>query len=750
MMIETHDERGSSRTFSYPQFVYMRDHSRSVSLFAYREIDLNLSADDLTDAPGGQLVSNEYFSVLGVQPILGRGFASDDENVAVISHRYWRSRFHEDPRIVGRSITLNALPFTVIGVAPPRFFGVEAGRSPDVFVPLGMRDRLHPGAPMLPKPNNFWLALMGRLAEGINAEQARAEMELVYRQASSEATLGLPPGSKLSRWLRGKSVRLTPGGKGTGGLREQFEHPLLILMAVVGMVLLIACANVAGLLLARAAARRREFAVRLAIGAGRPRLIRQVLTESLLLSVLGGSLGLLFAFWSARGLVGFLERSVLDVSPDLRLLAFTLAVSILTGLLFGAAPAVQACRSNLSSALKNGLDDDAPRRRWELQNLLVVGQVAISLILLVGTGLFVQTLSNLRNLDAGFRAENVLLVSLDPGLSRYGPERTKNFYDRLLERVAALPGVRSASQADQPLLVGSYIDGLNVKGWTAPPGEDAAVRIKLVAPRFFETMGISLRAGRDFSALDLIGEPRTAIVNEALVRQFFGGRNPIGQRVGFGAASDLEIVGVIADTKYRDIREPFHSTLYVPLMTPLASAQRTLHVRTSAEPPGMASAIREQVRLLDKNLPIAEVKLFSDLVDQNLVQERLIATLSGCFGILALLLACVGLYGTLTCGVQRRMREIGIRMSLGADGGKVLRLILRDCFLIVTSGIVLGVPFSLWLSRFVSRQLFGVPPNDPATIAAATLLLVSVAGLAGYLPARRASQADPMAALRQE
>jgi predicted permease len=747
------DERGNAiNAFSYPQFAYMRARARTLSTLAYDPVDLNLSAGSLTDAPSGLLVSDNYFSVLGVQPLLGRGFAPGDEAVAVLSHPFWESRFGGDPGIVGRSVILNGLPFTVIGVTPRGFFGVEVGTSPDIFVPLSMRDRMLPEEAILTNPHSFWLTIMARLQPGLSRQQASAEAEVLYHQANTEETRDLPTDHPFVRWLRSMHITLTAGNRGEGVLRDQFGRPLLILMTIVGLVLLIACANVASLLLARAAARHREIAVRLALGAGRTRLLRQLLTESLVLSIAGGMLGLLFAFWAAGVLAGFLNQSVLDVSPDARVLGFTLALSVLTGLLFGSAPAMQSTRPDLTEALKGEQLAAAPGRRLELRNLLVAGQVAISLSLLIGAGLFIRTLANLKNLNTGFQPHNVLLVSLNPGLSGYGPERIRSFYDQLLERVQALPGVRSASVADQALLGGRWFDGLILEGHTTAPGEQPSVAVKMVTPRFFETMGIAIRLGRDFSLQDRAGSPKVAIINETLARQFFTGENPIGKHIGVGSLTpDLEVVGVIADTKYGGLRDPIPRTVYLPMnQAGSPQAGRTLHVRVFANPANIAAAIRNQIRALDKELPVTQVQMYSDLVDRDLAQERLIATLSGFFGALALLLVAVGLYGVIAYGVQRRTREIGIRMSLGAGPGMVMRMVLRDCLVMVAAGAAIGFALGLWFSKLVASQLFGVSPGDPLTILTATLLLFAVAALAGYLPARRASRVDPMVALRYE
>ncbi len=693
--------------FSYPQFVYMREHARSLSFLAHDEIALNLSTGAITDTPSGELVSDNYFSILEVQPQLGRMLASGDETSVVISHRFWQSRFGGDPSILGRVLSLNGVTFTVAGVTPPQFFGVEVGRSPDVFVLLRMRDRLSPGQPKLPLKNNFWLLMMGRLQPGVSAEQAGAEAEVLYQQANSAEILGAGTNPRLIQFLRTLHVSLAPGDKGVSRLRGQFERPLVLLMTVVALVLLIACANVACLLLARAGARQKELAVRLALGAGRARLLRQMVTESLVLSGVGGVFGLLIASWGAAALVGFLDRSVLDVAPDARVLGFTLAISILTALLFGVAPAAQASRQDVNAALKNESLLAVRGPRIGARNILVAGQVAISLLLVVGAGLFLRTLANLKNLDAGFRGDNVLLISFNPGLSRYSAERTRSFYDQLLERVQNLPGVVSASVADQPLLGGAAYLGVAVEGHPTEPGQQAPAALKTVTSRFFETMQIPLRLGRDFLPTDRAGAPLVAIVNESFAHEFFRDENPLGKHIGIGPTPDREIVGVIADTKYRDLRATIPNTVYLPIdqedQPPFA---RTLHIRTPLGPEAVSAGIREEVRALDKDLPLARIMTFSTVVDAQLVRERLIAALSGFFGGIALLLASIGLYGVVAYSVQRRRREIGIRMALGAERGSVVRnRFLRHSLALLGVGLAIGPAapvcgFPAWLRAY--------------------------------------------------
>jgi predicted permease len=738
--VHSTDPMGNSiNAFSYPAYVYLREHVHSIALLARTHVGaFHLSAGDITDVPSGELVSDSYFAVLGVAPKLGRVIVRGDENVVMLSHRFWKGRFHGDAAVVGRSVNLNGLAFTVIGVTPPAFLGVEIGQGPDLFVPLVVADRVLPGRARLAMNNSFWLDVMGRLQPGASIEQATAEIGVVYRQANDAQTRGLPPEHGLAKYLRGIRVSLAPAARGVGSIRGEYGTPLLILMAVVALVLLIACANVASLLLARASARQREIAVRLALGAGRARLVRQFVTESLVLSLAGGAAGLLFAWWSASALAGFLDRRYLDVAPNRSILLFTLAVSLGAGLLFGLAPAFQAGRSTVSAGLKN--------RRVEVRGLLVAGQVGISLLLLIGAGLFLRTLVNLENVDSGFHADHVVVASLNPGLSRYTDQRTRAFYDQLLERVENLPGVTVASVADQPLLAGAMFAGLKLPDETRQP----VVAVKFVTPRYFETMGIALRAGRDFTPRDDARAPKVAIVNQTAVTRIFQDRNPLGRRVGL-ESDDLEIVGVIADTKYRSLRDAAPPTVYLPIdqRTEPAPA-RTLHVRTMLPPDRIAGAIRAQIRELDKELPVGPITSFASVVDSVLVRERMVATLAGFFGALAVLLVAIGLYGAIAYSVERRTREIGIRVALGAPHSAVAWMVMRQYCWMALAGLAAGLPPALWLARLVKSQLFGVPATDPLTMAGAMLLLSAAAALAAYLPARRAAHVDPMIALRWE
>jgi predicted permease len=734
--------RGGS-SFSYPLFRQLRDRgSDAADVFAYSRVDVNLSTESVTDAPGGLSVSDNYFAALRVQPALGRTFSSPDEPVILLSDRYWRARFQSNPAIVGQRVTVNGLPFTIAGVLPRGFFGTEVGRSPDVFVPLTLRDRLVPGGPGLMQPNRFWLRVMARLKTGATEAQALARFEAAYRQYVDEVGGTVAPG--LRRLLQQRRIALVPGARGPFSIGEPFGRPLQILMATAAAVLLIACVNVAGLLLTRGVARRREIAIRLALGAGRGRLMRQLLLESAVLAIAGGAAGLLAGLWCAQALAALLADRVLEVTLDRRMFAFTALACLTTVVVFGLGPAMRSARTDMTAAIKAGVPSMWSGR--PLGRLLLPVQVALTLFLLVGAGLFVRTLVNLRTMDPGFRGEGVVLATVNPALSRYTPDRTRAFYAALLDRAAALPGVQAAALADAPLLAGTYVDGLSIDGST----DSAEVSIRIVGPRFFETMGIRLLAGRDFAASDDAQSPRVAIVNETVARRYFAGRTAIGQRIGVGTAPDTEIVGVIADTKYRDLRAAVPNTVYVAMeQARFLGSERTLHVRTFLDPDDMMPAIREAVRALDGTMP-ARIRPFADVVDATLERERLIAMLAAVFAGLALVLTATGLYGAIAHGVERRTREIGIRISVGAQPGAVVWMVLRDCLLVAIAGTALGAPTAIWLAGVVRAQLFGVSPRDPVTLAAAAGGLIVVAVAAGYIPARRASRVDPAVALRQE
>ena len=765
LVILTNADERRGGTFSYPSYQDLRDRNQVFTgIIAYHTVALNFSDGNQTERISAQHVSGNFFSLLGVNPILGRVFSEADDQtpdahpVAIVSHGFWQRRFGSDTNLIGKTVRLNGAQYTLIGVLPPGFFGVEVGVAPEVWVPMMMQAQLAGGIDRLRMRNNFWVHVMARLKPGVNEQQAQASIDTLYRQINESAS-GVSPG--LRRFLLQQHLKLEPASKGLSSLRRQFERPLFILMGFVGLVLLIACANVANLLLAQATARQKEIAVRLALGASRARLIRQLLTESLLLSLGGGLLSLLFAIWVTNLLVSFMPNPqfALELHLDYRVLSFNLGLAVLTGILFGLAPTIRAARPDLVGALKNEISVlGGGSRRFELRQVLVVAQVALSLVLLIGAGLFIRTLQNLRGIDLGFRAENVLLFSLNPGLNGYSADQGSNFYTQLLERVEALPGVQSASFADMPLMGGAWISGISIEGYQAPPGRDMSGRAKKVGPAFFGTMGIPLLRGRDFNAQDGQGSTKVAIINETLAREFWGDQNPLGRRIGFDSdRPEREIIGVIRDTKYRDLKEMSAPTVFIPFAQSSSpqsalgkSEELTLHVRTTSDLKGIIAAIQREVQTLDKNLPVYNIRTFTEIIDRSISQERLIATLTTLFGGLALLLAAIGLYGVMAYSVLRRRREIGIRVALGAQPRDVLGLVLQQGLLLVMIGVGAGLIGAFALTRILSTLLYGVSTTDVLTFTGVPLFLIVVALLACYFPARRAAKVDPIVALRNE
>jgi predicted permease len=764
--------RYTSTSFSYRTFqeIHARNQAFS-SVFGFAMIGrANVGANGEVGLAQAQVVTSEYFSGLGVQPSIGRTFSQQDDRpgappVAVISYGYWQRRFGGDRAIAGKAITVNGVPATVIGVTPPEFFGLSPGSSIDISLPLSLRPQLTPG-PNGPANNYltdssyWWVLIMGRLKAGITAPQATAGLDGIFKQSIS-AGLASPPGEDAV-W---PTIELAPGSQGLDYLRRQFSKPLWVLMTVVGLVLLIACTNVANLLLSRAAARQKEIAVRLSIGATRARLVRQLLTESVLLASLGGLFGLLLAYWGSNLLVGFMSRSdarmLLDLRPDLKVLGFTAAVCLLTGLLFGLAPALRATRLDLTPALKQGAGTlSLGRLRLGLPKVLVVVQVALSLVLLFGAGLFVRTLVNLQNVDVGFRVDHLLIFGVDGIKGGYKGAAQANLYDRVQERIRALPGVKSVSMSHIALLASSMTSygGISVPGYVPKAGQRSSIRVLYVGAGFFETMGIPLLLGRTFGVRDDEAAPKVAVVNEKVARLYFGAENPVGRGFSFNskaATPDTEVVGVVRNAKYEGVRADDPPIIYVPFRQNLNRLRSmTFEVRTAGNPNAVISAVRKAVQYVDPNLPLFNVKTQQAQLDEIMMQERLFAKLSSFFGFLALLLACVGLYGTMSYAVERRTGEIGIRMALGAQRGDIFGMVLREILLLVLAGAVIGVPAALAASRsaakLISTMLFGLKPGDAMTLAFVTAGMIVIAAAAGLLPARRASQVSPMAALRTE
>jgi predicted permease len=748
--------------FTYQQYRAMRGAQTDAELAAWTAARLNVSiGGSLEPTTEGQLVSGNYFGLLGVRAIAGRTFAAEDDAatngqpVAMISYRYWKRRFGLDPGVIGRTIAISGTPFTIVGVTPPEFYGLEVGKAPDLFLPIAVQPTAMPDFEnLLDRPIVYltWLQVVTRVPPGRTAPQVLAQLTSAFLQH-------LPRGSKTGgAAMPVERLGAEPAATGISELRQRFSQPLVVLMGIVGMVLLIACANTASLLLARAASRRGEFGVRLALGASRSRLIRQLLVESIVLSMLGGLFGILLAIAATRLLLVYMSAGGAPISlaltPDLRVLGFTAAVSLLTGICFGLAPALRGTRIDLTPALKPS--GRSIRGGLRGGKILCVAQVALSLVLVIGAGLFVRSLANLNDRDAGVDRDSVLIVRVEPRGSDQRnvpgtPARLDHIYRDLLTRVAALPGVRSCSLAQ---FTPTTLRGNNIPV-TLPSGAEKRALVPMVYPNYFATTGIALLAGRDFDARDLAaGAPLVAIVNETFARQAFGGGVAVGQQLRRGDEV-REIIGVVGDSHYTDVRGSTQPIVYQTfLQTRTGRGQMALYVRTASNTGAVIPLIRQAVQDIDRNLPLFEIRTLTEEMRTVLIQEELIAMLSTLFGALALLLASVGLYGLLAFSVVQRRAEMGVRMALGATRADVIWTVMRDALAVVAAGALIGVPAALLIGRLASHQiaglLFGLQPTDPLTIGAATMVLTFIAAAAGYLPARRASRVDPMVALRTE
>ena len=767
--VEDTPRTGVWQRFTYASYEYFRDHNQSFQdIAALRSGTTRLSVRpaDVQGAAAarahGHLVGGNYFSVLGVRAMRGRVFTPEDDRpgaqpATVMSHRYWQQESNSDPSVVGKSFIINGTNFTVVGVTPPEFFGERVRRPPDFWLPLSFQPQIELRESFLTDKDTYWLMLLGRLKPGVSMDQAQASVNLALRQHLTEQA-----GSQLTedrkQGIQNTYAKLVSGQGGISGLRRNYSKPLQMLMAIVGMVLLIACANVGSLLLSRAASRKAEISLRMALGANRWRIIRQLLTESMLLAVVGGVCGVLLAQWGVSVLVKLVAAgSPLDTRPDLGVLLFTGGVSILAGLLFGLVPAIQASRTNLTSAIKERSRTRAGFMRLSLSSLMVVMQVGLSMVLLTGAGLFARSLVKLQNENVGFDRNNMLLLGIDPRLAGYKPNQVATLYQQVLERLSSLPQVRSVSMATYAPMSGTTrSSSIQIPGYTPQPGEDGVVEDILTGPKYAETLGVPLLRGREIEIRDTAAAPRIAVVNATFAEKYFKDQNPIGRRFTFNDDTDngaeLEIVGVVGDIKSGDARDKTLPAVYRPILQiqEQAAYSVTIHIRTIADPVPLTGQVRQMINQIDDKLPIFGVTTLSDQLNENLDQERLIAQLVSFFGALALVLACIGLYGVMTQGVARRTNEIGIRMALGAKRGNIAWMILRETLYLVLAGLLIGVPAALLGARLISTQLFGMSPTDPITLVGAAVILTLVALLAGYLPARRASRVNPLTALRYE
>jgi predicted permease len=765
-------------SFPYQTFMRLREQESVLSdIFVFAGISVNANVDGHADVARAQVVSGNYFAGLGVQPLIGRAIDESDDQpgaspVAVISHRYCVRRFDADETVLGKQIGVNNVSFTIVGVTPPGFDGaMQVGSSPDISVALAMEPQISPERSRMSGAGQWWLRLMGRLKPEATADEARAELEGVFQQsvvehraarqaAQAQSQSGRPiPSLEPADYPR---LLVDSGSQGEMDTRRFYEPQLHLMLGVVGVLLLIACANVANLLLARATSRHKEIAVRLALGASRSRLVRQLLTESVLLAALGGLIGILFALWIKDGLLavglwGGQGMTALDPKLDLRVFGFTLGLSLVTGLLFGIAPALRSTRIDLTPALKESGRGSSGVSRSLLSKSLIVVQVALSLVLLIGAGLILRTLHNLQSVDVGFNRDNLLLFRVDPNLLGYRGERLASLYQQMFERIEAAPGVQSVTFTRNALLSGSissrdfYAPGAAAAG----PQQTSAGEIWVhhVRENYLEAMEIPILGGRGLRAQDDSRATRVVVVNQTFAERFFPGEDPVGKRFGFNPdnPTQIEIVGVARDSKYSNLREEIRPTIYVPWLQEIgAVGVMTFEVRTTGEPQSVVASIREAVREVDPNLPISDVKTQVEQIEQTLRMERLFARLLSFFGLLALLLASIGLYGVMSYSVAQRTQEIGIRMALGAQVKDVLRLVIGQGMLLAIIGVALGVGGAIGLTRLLKSWLYEVSATDTLTFVLISLLLAAVALLACAVPARRAAKVDPMTALRYE
>ncbi len=749
----------TSGSFSYPGFMAMqRGEEPRLDMFAFKPIGrLTAVVDGTAELVEGELVSGEFYRVLGVSPIAGRAvLPSDDQRnadatVAVISDAFWARRFGRDPATVGRTIHVNQVPVTIVGVNPPAFTGLTPGRRPDVFVPLSMQPVILPwryskSPALLDDADYWWVLVMGRLAPGVDERQAEAALDVVLGDVV-RPMLEAKPGTDRPR------VRLTPGDRGADDLRDQFSRPLLVLVAFVAVVLLIACANLANLLLARASARQREISLRLALGAGPWRIARQLLTEGLVLACLGGAAGVLLGFWLRNGIPQLLATSwqpgPMQADFNARVLALSVGVTLLTGVLFSLAPMWQATRVRVASALKDGGRTTMSRSRRLTRRSLVVVQVGLSVVLLIAAGLFVRTLWNLRAADLGFQPQRIVLFTIDPPRTRYADQGRTALFARLEDEIARLPGVLSASLSSEALVAGSTSTTRVTPTGRPSRGQLDRAWINEVGSAFFETMGIPILYGRALGPQDRAGSLQVAVVNQQFVRHFFPDQNPLGQTFSHGDEI-CHIVGVSANARYDRISTPMPPTFYRPFAQAKDLGAMTFEVRTALDAGSLLRMVRRAVGTIDKDLPVFDVRTQVEQIDATLSQQRLFATLTSAFGLLALVLAAVGIYGVIASSVASRIGEIGVRMALGAAGRQVRSMILRETIGLAGLGVVAGVLGAAGLTRYVASFLYDVTTFDPITAAAAVLLMLGVALLSGWWPARFAARLDPMQALRHE
>ena len=759
-----------TRMHSYPLYQDLQTKAEPLAEVLCRRLAAaSVSIDNQTERVQAELVSGNFFTMLGVRPAVGRVFNSkeDDQNyqghpVVVLSHTYWSNRFSKDPSVVGRKILVNDFPMTIVGVSQEGFVGLDPAQSPDIRVPVLMKPVMLPEMPWLHMDNRRarWVQVFGRLKAGYTVESAAAPLQGLFTQVRGYE-MTLPAAKDWSAYSREQFMKgrllVESAATGFSGLRNDFSTALVVLMCMVGLVLLIACANVANLLIARAFMRQKEIAVRLSLGAARGRLVRQLLVESMVLSTMGGVVGLALAFVLTRALLALVpsggETLLITAKPDTRILAFTIGLTFLTGLIFGLVPALRASRPDPWTTLKDTVGSIAGSGgSLVLRKGLVTAQVALSFLLLFGAGLFVKSLQNLKTTDTGVALDNLVMFQLSPALSGYTNERAVQFYTQLLERLRSAPGVKSAAFASVPILSGSEWDSsMGVEGHQAKDGEDMQAFMNALSPGYFETMKIPLLEGRDFRPSDVKENAKVVIVNRRFAEHFFKGKSAVGKHVGYGtgprAKLDMEIIGVAADSLYEGPREGVRRQAFVPGW---GRGGVTFYVRTQVSSAASYNVVRGEVQQLDAAMPVYGMKTLEAQLDETLLSDRLIAMLSAGFGLLATILASVGLYGVMAFVVVRRKKELGIRLALGAQPGGVIWLVMREVLLLLALGLAIGIPAAWAAGRYVSTQLYGIEPNDLSIAFWTMLLLTVVSAAAGLIPAHRASRIDPILALRHE
>jgi predicted permease len=773
MLYQEGSHNGSNmgtRMHSYPLYQDLQQRAEPLAeVLCRRLVPASVSIDNRTERLEAEVVSGNFFTMLGVKPAIGRVFNSKEDDqvyqghpVVVLSYGYWVSRFASDPNVVGKKILVNDFPMTIVGVSAAGFAGIDPAQSPQIRVPVQMKPVMMPdwGWIHMDDRRSRWVQVFGRLKPGYTVESAGGPVQGLFTQIRGyEATL---PAAKdwsaysRERFMKGQ-LHVVTAAMGYSGMRNDFSTALIVLMCMVGLVLLIACANVANLLIARGFMRQKEMAMRLSLGASRGRLVGQLLTESLVLSFAGGLAGLGLAILLTRGLLALVPSDgqpiLISAHPDPRILAFTLCLTFVTGIVFGLVPALRASRPDPWTTLKDTMGSIAGTSGSVfLRKGLVTAQVALSFMLLFGAGLFVKSLQNLKTTDTGVAADNLITFQLAPALSGYDNSRAVLFYRELLDRLRTAPGVKSAALATVPILSGNEWDSsMSVEGHTPGDGEDMQAYMNALSPGYFETMKIPFIEGRDFTAMDLKEHSTVAIVNRRFAEHFFPGRSAVGKRIGQGTGPKskltTEIIGVVADSLYEGPREGVHRQVFVPNWGRNSAA---FYVRTLTGSAGSYNLVREQVKQLDSAMPVYEMKTLEAQLDETLLTDRLIAMLSAGFGLLATLLASIGLYGVMAFVVARRRKELGIRLALGAQPGIVIWLVMREVLLLLAIGLAVGIPAAMALGQFVSTQLYGIEPHDPWVAVSTLMLLTLVSAAAGLIPAHRASRIDPILALRHE